>query len=129
MKVGPGGVLFFITIFFAIVAVIGAVVTVFGLGFAYALTLMLSNLEMRQALTPGAVCAGFSLYFCVRFFTHMFADRTPSCSCDECTEKGADDDEYATAMPRPFVSRGAGTKQTRRKAAYYKGMRWTGDKR
>jgi len=107
-------------ILLAIVALITAVVVVFGLSIAYILTLTMNNLEMQQAIIPGAVFAGFSLYFCLRFFMFVLTIGEKKQPCDECRYKGDDDDDdqYRILVPRSFGLKGAGKKQAKRKTAH-----------
>jgi len=109
-------------IFSAIVALITASVMAFGFAIAYVLTLMMNDLEMRHAITPGAVFAVFSLYFCFKFLLHRIGQGTFSCDCDECKENGRDDDEHTTEVQRPTVLRSTGTKQAKGKATHNKGV-------
>jgi hypothetical protein len=129
MKVSLVEVVVVGAVFSVVLAITTAAVVAFGFAIAYALTLMMNNIELRHAITPGAVFAGFSLYFCFRFITHTIKEREYSYLCDECSEKDKYDDEHATAIPMPFVLRGAGTKQPKRKAAHNKRVHGTGDKR
>ncbi len=105
-------------ILFAIVALITAMVVVFGLSIAYVLTLTMNNLEMRQAIIPGTVSAGFSLYFCLKFFSFALTIGEKKHPCDGCRDDGDDDDQYRILVPRSFGLKGVGKKQAKRKTAH-----------
>jgi len=107
-------------ILLAIVALITAMVVAFGLSIAYIFTLTMNDLEMRQAIIPGAVFAGFSLYFCLKFFSFALTIGEKDHSCDECRYKSDDDDDdqYRIVVPRSFGLKGVGKKQAKRKTAH-----------
>ena len=120
MKINSISITIIGAILIAIVALITAVVVAFGLAIAYILTLTMKSLEMRQAIIPGAVFAGFSLYFCLKFFTFALTIGEKNDSCDECRYKSDDDDDdqYRIVVPRSFGLKGVGKKQAKRKTAH-----------
>ena len=123
MKINSISITIIGAILIAIVALITAVVVAFGLAIAYILTLTMNSLEMRQAIIPGAVFAGFSLYFCLKFFSFALTIGEKDHSCDECrynddNDDNDDDDQYRISVPRSFGLRGAGKKQAKRKTAH-----------
>ena len=120
MKVRPLGIAIWGIILSVVVAIITSAVSLFGLSVAYILTFMISNLEMRQAIIPGSVLAGFSLYFCFKFFTHTIEERNHSYLCAECGEKGDDNGPDVAEVPRATVLRTARTKHSRARTTHNK---------
>lgn len=113
------------------VVVMGSVVSAFALVFAYALTLMLDGMDMRQAMTPGAILAGSSLFFCYKLFASQLKRRLyVGCQCDECSaldDHGGYEDTVVTP-PSPML-KGAGMGPARRSPKHPKGPRGTTEKR
>lgn len=89
MKRGPVVILVSFCLLTFIVAGAAAVPTAFSFLLAWVLTLLLEGMDMRQAITPGAVLAVSSLYFSYAFLTHRISIPVDDeCVCDECRKDG-----------------------------------------
>jgi hypothetical protein len=102
----------------AIVAIITSGVVLYGLFLAFVLTLMIGSLEMRQAIIPGSVLAGFSLYFCLKFYNFLQEKGNPTCLCDECRANADNSDQFAMDVPRTVVLKRTRAKQTKKKTTH-----------